>query len=519
MSRANVQSFGPKSHKLKSPVKVAHLCSLSHSLSTSVPVSLVLPLFLLQQQISLCPLSPPQITMAQQEASTSPGAEVVGRAFVEQYYHILHQSPGLVHRFYQDSSLLTRPDLTGSVTTVTTMQAINDNIMSLNYEDYTAEIDTADAQESYERGVIVLVTGRLTGKDNVRKKFSQTFFLAPQDKGYFVLNDVFRFLEEKEVVTTQARSVTIKDVQAPVEPESVVVSHEAEVEPEPVATIEEEDIENVAEVYDDPCEKDGVVVDVEPIEPPAQIIHSEILSVSNGDPPTYASILKLMKSSPAPPTHVARNKPRAAAPVRTNQKPAPPPAETALPPNASSGLENDHNSSNVDVEDDGHSIYVRNLPFDTTPTQLEEVFKSFGDVKHEGIQVRSNKQQGFCFGFVEFETSSGKQSALEASPITIGDRQVVLEEKKTNSRGGNNGGGRGRYFGGRGSFRNESFKGGRGGGGGVGGGGRGWYGRGEFSGRPNPRNGGEGYQRVPQNGGGGRGGGGRGGPRGGGVSS
>ncbi|KAL0718291.1 hypothetical protein Bca4012_067613 [Brassica carinata] len=441
--------------------------------------------------------------MAQQEASSSPGAEVVGRAFVEQYYHILHQSPGLVHRFYQDSSLLTRPDATGSVTTVTTMQAINDKIMSLNYEKYTAEIDTADAQESHERGVIVLVTGRLTGMDNVRKKFSQTFFLAPQDKGYFVLNDVFRFLEEKEeVMATSARFVAIKEVQAaPVEPERVVVSHEAEVEPEPVATIEEEDLGNVAEVYTDPCEKDeGVVVDVEPIEPPAQLSHSEVVTVSHGDPPTYASILKLMKSGPAPPTHVAQNKPRAA-PVRTNQKPtAAPPAEPAVAPNAS-GLENVQNNSHVDVEDDGHSIYVRNLPFDTTPTQLEE-------------------QQGFCFGFVEFETSSGKQSALEASPITIGDRQVVLEEKKTNTRGGNNGGGRGRYFGGRGSFRNESFKGGRGGGGG-----RGGYGRGEYSGRPkssNPRSGGEGYQRVPQNGGSGRGGGGggggRGGPRGG-VSS
>ena len=43
------------------------------------------------------------------------------------------------------------------------------------------------------------------------------------------------------------------------------------------------------------------------------------------------------------------------------------------------------------LSDDGHSIYVRNLPFDTTPTQLEEVFKSFGAIKHEGIQVRSNK--------------------------------------------------------------------------------------------------------------------------------
>ena len=78
--------------------------------------------------------------------------------------------------------------------------------------------------------------------------------------------------------------------------ESVVVSHEAEVESEPVATIEEEDIENVAEVYDDPCEKDeGVVVDAEPIQPPAQLSHSEVRSVPQGDAPkhSYASIVSL----------------------------------------------------------------------------------------------------------------------------------------------------------------------------------------------------------------------------------
>ena len=82
-------------------------------------------------------------------------------------------------------------------------QAINEKVLSLNYEDYTAEIKTADAQESFEKGVIVLVTGCLNGKDNVRKKFTQTFFLAPQDKGgYFVLNDVFRYVEEKELQTS-----------------------------------------------------------------------------------------------------------------------------------------------------------------------------------------------------------------------------------------------------------------------------------------------------------------------------
>lgn len=75
--------------------------------------------------------------------------------------------------------------------------------------------------------------------------------------------------------------------------ERVVVSHEPEVEPEPVASIEEEDLDNVAEVYDPSDKDEGVVVDVEPIEPPTQISHNEILSVPQGDAPkhSYASIV------------------------------------------------------------------------------------------------------------------------------------------------------------------------------------------------------------------------------------
>lgn len=77
----------------------------------------------------------------------------------------------------------------------------------MNYGDCTAEIITADAQESHAEGVIVLVTGCLTGKDNLRKKFSQTFFLAPQDKGYYVLNDVLRYVEETESIRSNSSSV------------------------------------------------------------------------------------------------------------------------------------------------------------------------------------------------------------------------------------------------------------------------------------------------------------------------
>lgn len=51
-----------------------------------------------------------------------PSAQVVGNAFVEQYYHILHHSPDLVYKFYHDSSVLSRPDASGVMTSVTTMK-------------------------------------------------------------------------------------------------------------------------------------------------------------------------------------------------------------------------------------------------------------------------------------------------------------------------------------------------------------------------------------------------------------
>lgn len=55
---------------------------------------------------------------------------------------------------------------------------------------------TVDAQESFHGGVTVLVTGALTVADKSSAKyFIQSFFLAPQEHGYFVLNDIFRYVD------------------------------------------------------------------------------------------------------------------------------------------------------------------------------------------------------------------------------------------------------------------------------------------------------------------------------------
>lgn len=62
--------------------------------------------------------------MAMQEANLAllHTAAFVGNAFVDQYYPILHQNPELVYKFYQDSSVISRPNSSGSMTTVTHLQ-------------------------------------------------------------------------------------------------------------------------------------------------------------------------------------------------------------------------------------------------------------------------------------------------------------------------------------------------------------------------------------------------------------
>ncbi|KAL6208983.1 hypothetical protein ACLB2K_019926 [Fragaria x ananassa] len=146
----------------------------------------------------------------------APSADVVGNAFVLQYYHILEKSPEHVYRFYQDDSKFGRPEGNGMMNTVTTMDIINRKIVENGM--LSANVVTVDAQESFNRGVFVLVTGFIIGMDNLKKKFTQSFFLAPQDKGgFYVLNDVFRYVDDSVNQDTDHGSVA--DVEAPLNSE------------------------------------------------------------------------------------------------------------------------------------------------------------------------------------------------------------------------------------------------------------------------------------------------------------
>ena len=123
-------------------------------------------------------------------------------------------------------------------------------------------------------------------------------------------------------------------------------------------------------------------------------------------------------------------------------------------------------------------LYVGNLSFDTSNTDLEEMFGEVGTVESANIVEDRETGRSRGFGFVEMSSKEEGESAIEKfNGQDMNGRNLTVNEAKPreNRAGGGGGGGRGGYGGGGG---------GRGGsrGGGGGGGGRGGYGGGSGGG-------------------------------------
>jgi RNA recognition motif-containing protein len=117
------------------------------------------------------------------------------------------------------------------------------------------------------------------------------------------------------------------------------------------------------------------------------------------------------------------------------------------------------------------NLYVGNLPFSTTTTDLEQLFGQYGTVTK--AQVITDRETGRSRGFGFVEMSDGAEAAVEATNgMEFQGRQLTVNEAKPREERPRGGGGYG-GGGGRGGYG-----GGGGGRGGYGGGGRGGYGGG-----------------------------------------
>jgi RNA recognition motif-containing protein len=128
----------------------------------------------------------------------------------------------------------------------------------------------------------------------------------------------------------------------------------------------------------------------------------------------------------------------------------------------------------------GSKLYVGNLSYNTTSSELEQLFGAHGTV--QSAEVISDRDTGRSkgFGFVQMGSDAEAQAAIaDMNGKEIDGRALTVNEAKPREerpRGGGGGGGRGGYGGGGGGGGRGGGGGGRGGyGGGGGGGGRDRY--------------------------------------------
>ncbi|MCE9533914.1 MAG: RNA-binding protein [Planctomycetes bacterium] len=127
----------------------------------------------------------------------------------------------------------------------------------------------------------------------------------------------------------------------------------------------------------------------------------------------------------------------------------------------------------------GKKLYVGNLAYSVTDSDLSQMFEPFGSVQSAQVIMDRDTGRSKGFGFVEMGSDSEAQAAIAGLHAKEMDgRALTVNEARPKEGGGGGGGGGGRGFGGggggggRGGYGGGGGGGGRGGSGGGGGGGR-----------------------------------------------
>ncbi|KAF9347074.1 hypothetical protein BGX26_001418, partial [Mortierella sp. AD094] len=227
-------------------------------------------------------------------ANTEPAIDShqVGMMFVHEYYTFLNKEPSRLHCFYNKQSTMSHGyqgddphvcygqqaslDISSSLFENEKLyQDIHTKILDLDFEDCKVLVSNVDSQSSMNGGIMIQVLGYMSNKGGASQKFAQTFFLAQQPKGYYVLNDIFRYLKEDNELEDEA---TAEEPEAEVEADVVVavVAEEAIIVEEVASVTEAASSDEITLVEDvkieivEVEEKKPVVEEKKPVEKKAE---------------------------------------------------------------------------------------------------------------------------------------------------------------------------------------------------------------------------------------------------------
>ncbi|KAF9323438.1 hypothetical protein BG006_001442 [Podila minutissima] len=401
------------------------------------------------------------MTSVEQAAPAPVDAQEIGAMFANEYYTFLNKEPARLHCFYSKDSTLSHGFQGEKETDVCVgQQAIKTKIGGLDFENCRVLVTNIDCQQSLGGSIIIQILGELANRGGPSQKFSQTFLLAEQPKGYYVLNDIFRYLkddyddehiegQEDEAPKTEEDAPQIQiqvEVGEPVvedvaTPVPIVVETDATKVSETIVTI---DIEVPETPVDDKkadkkkierkpdrkkdnkkeAKKDETSPSPSPSSAPENV--EEAQAPVFVEPPKPEALTTWANLTAKNLTQGGTNVAPVKASVTVSTSPTPVPAPVASAPVTKSPVQKPHpHGDRPRVE--YHSIYIKNVTERMTLDQLREAFTKFGTVKHlEYARVRN------C-AFLDFATPDAMNAALKQAHVLVGSEHVLAEERRRNN--------------------------------------------------------------------------------------
>lgn len=258
-------------------------------------------------------------------------------------------------------------------------------------------VSTVDSQASADGGILIQVLGEQSSQGENWRKFSQTFFLAQQPNGYYVLNDIFRYLADEDEAQTEAAAD--EPVTAPAPPAEQPVAPSAE---QPMAPSSED--ARQPERAPEPAKEQPAQKDTRDASAPKTWANLAATGSKAWSTPSTPSAAPSPVPSPAPSA----------------------PAQPKAPRSAS------------------NQIFVKNVQSEHAQNDaLKNALESqFGATK----ECQVNAAKGFAF--VEFTNADAARRAVAAQTLRVGTATVQLEKRRVNERGSTTSRGRGRGRGG-----------------------------------------------------------------------
>lgn len=276
------------------------------------------------------------------------------------------------------------------------------------------------------------VVGEMSNRNGPWRKFAQTFFLAQQQSGYFVLNDIFRYLRNDDEVdedkhTPEAATEKADDANGVVSPKVTSPAPAAIASPTPPAEPVEEEDEEESKVQEEKKEEPSPSAPATATTSAVQSPQPVSASPEKANPPkTWANLaaanskkwgqLTQEKASPS-------NQPAAAASTATSPRATR--ADHAKPPTP----------AQQNVQSVSHALcFVKNVTEQVHGTELRAILQAkFGLIRDIDL-VRAK-----ACAFVQFDKIESAKKAIIASHskdqggeggVKIGGQTVQLESRR-----------------------------------------------------------------------------------------